>query len=161
MVAGAALTLAHDGMAASTPGDLPLTNARVLSYPLHQVWPTAVRYLRVDRAYVLIDRDPDAGYILFEFPLGTSGEAKGRGSFEVFATKDASGRDSARVEVGTDSGPVHLPSSIVRGLADKLKSERGQPPPPPKPEPPPPETPPKAPDQEPPESEDQPLILYP
>ncbi len=80
-----------------------LSQARVLPYPLEHVWPTAIRYLRVDRGFVLVDRDEEAGFILFDFPLGAPGEGQklGRGSLEAFATKDAAGRASVRVQVST------------------------------------------------------------
>jgi hypothetical protein len=117
-----------------------LGESRVMPYPMEQVWPTAVRYLRVDRGYEIVDRDPDAGFILFDFPIGPD-DRKGRGSVELFATKDASGRASASVSVTTDGGPMHLPHAILEGLGDKLRRERGQPAPPPRtaPDAPPPD----------------------
>lgn len=137
-----------------------LSQARVLPYPLEHVWPTAIRYLRVDRGFVLVDRDEEAGFILFDFPLGAPGEGQklGRGSLEAFATKDAAGRASVRVQVSTDAGPLHLPHSILDGLAAKLRKERGQPPPPaPAPQPPPP---PEG-DDAPPQDQEDPLVLQP
>ncbi|MFV8756568.1 hypothetical protein ACNOYE_38980 [Nannocystaceae bacterium ST9] len=116
-----------------------MENRRVLSYPFEQVWPTAIRYLRVDRGYTVTDRDEEAGYVLFEFPV--DGEGRGNGSLEMFRTKDSSGRESVSVSVSTGAGPIHLPNTLLDGLAAKVREERGQPaPPPPKdaPEPPPP-----------------------
>ncbi|MBC8068531.1 MAG: hypothetical protein IAG13_09375 [Deltaproteobacteria bacterium] len=111
-----------------------LGQTRVLPYPMEHVWPTAVRYLRVDRGYTIVDRDPDAGFILFDFPIGPD-DRTGRGSVELFATKDASGRASANVSVSTDGGPLHLPNAIIEGLGEKLRRERGQPTAPPRPQP--------------------------
>jgi hypothetical protein len=111
-----------------------LGQSRVLPYPMEHVWPTAVRYLRVDRGYTIVDRDPDAGFILFDFPIGPD-DRTGRGSVELFATKDASGRASANVSVSTDGGPLHLPHAIIEGLGEKLRRERGQPSAPPRPQP--------------------------
>jgi hypothetical protein len=117
---------------------LLIENRRMLSYPIDHVWPTAIRYLRIDRSFEIIDRDRDAGYLLFEFPL----EEKriGSGSLEMFATVDAAGRASVSISVNTGAGPVHLPNSILDGIAAKVRAERGQPAPPPPPqqeEPPP------------------------
>jgi hypothetical protein len=112
-----------------------LSHARLLPYPLPHVWPTSIRYLRVDRGYTLVDNDPDAGYILFDFPVG---DRMARGSAELFATEDASGRPSVQIKISTDGGPSHLPHAIVDGLAQKLRTERGQPAPPPPPAEPPP-----------------------
>jgi hypothetical protein len=109
-----------------------LSHTRVLPYPLPHVWPTSIRYLRVDRGYTIVDSDLDAGYILFDFPAG---EHAARGSAELFSTEDSAGRPSVQIKVSTDGGPVHLPHAIVDGLAQKLRAERGQPAPPPTPEP--------------------------
>ncbi len=113
-----------------------IENRRVLSYPFEQVWPTAIRYLRIDRGFMVTDRDEEAGYMLFEFPL--DGGRMGNGSLEMFATEDPSGRPSVSVAVNTGAGPVHLPNAILDGIAAKVRSERGQPAPPPKHEQPPP-----------------------
>jgi hypothetical protein len=136
-----------------------LSERRVLPWPLETVWPTAIRYLRVDRGYAIVDKDPEAGFVVFEFPLGgyavdpdgewaasgDDGDRKGHGSLELFATTDASGRKSAHVEVNVEGGPVHLPYAILDGLATKLREERGPPPPPPKAKPDPPKGPKKPP----------------
>ncbi|PRP99048.1 hypothetical protein [Enhygromyxa salina] len=115
-----------------------IENRRVLSYPLDQVWPTAIRYLRIDRGFEITDRDQDAGYILFQFPL--EGQRIGSGSLEMFATDDAAGRASVSMSVNTGAGPVHLPNSILDGISAKVRAERGQPlPPPPRQEEPPPD----------------------
>jgi hypothetical protein len=110
---------------------LLIENRRTLSYPLDQVWPTAIRYLKIDRGFEIVDRDRDAGYLLFEFPL----EEKriGSGSVEMFDTLDASGRPSVSISVNTGAGPVHLPNAILDGIAATGRAERGQPPPPPPP----------------------------
>jgi hypothetical protein len=109
---------------------------RVLSYPFDQVWPTTIRYLRIDRGYEVTDRDEEAGYMLFEFPL--EGGRIGSGSIEMFATEDASGRPSVSIAVNTAAGPVHLSNAILDGIAAKVRTERGQPVAPPKNEEPPP-----------------------
>lgn len=114
-----------------------LAHSRVLPWPVDTVWPTAVRYLRVDRRYKIVDRDPEAGFVLFEFELDRASAddddaPKGHGSLELFATTDAAGRPSAHVEVTVEGGAAHLPFAIVDGLHTKLREERGTPPPPPK-----------------------------
>jgi hypothetical protein len=111
------------------------------------VWPTAIRYLRVDRHYSITDRDQDAGYIMFEFPI--DGGRTGSGNLELVKTKDASGRESVSLVVNTGAGPAHLPSTIIDGVSAKVRSERGQPPPPP-----PPKAPEKKPDEAPPPDAD-------
>ncbi len=116
-----------------------LEQSRTLSYPYDQVWPTAIRYLRVDRKYAVDEKDEDAGFIVFSFPAGGG---KGTGSLEMFQTEDASGRPSVRIMANTQAGPVHLPNAILDGIDAKLRKERGLPAPPPSrdedPKPPPP-----------------------
>lgn len=116
------------------PASTGTGQTRVLPWPSSTVWPTAVRLLRVDRGFTIVDRDVDAGYILFDFPIGA--DAKGRGSVEVFATVDASGREAASVQITTDGGPVHLPNALLDALVQKVREERGPPPPPPPRDPP-------------------------
>lgn len=142
LVAGT-LTVVGTGAVASqgeppapTPMATRLHHSRVVSYPADQVWPTAIRFLRVDRAYTLVDRDQESGFILFDFPLGSRPDAPvGRGSLELVATEDSSGRAAVKLQFSTDAGPTHLPHALADGLAKKLKDERGQPAPPPRPEP--------------------------
>jgi hypothetical protein len=136
-----------------------LSHRRVVAYPFDVVWPTAIRYLRVDRGYSIVDRDPESGYLLFEFPVGR--ESKGSGSLEAFRTTDDAGRPSVNLQVSTDAGPSHLPSTIVDGIGQKVKAERGQPAPPPpkeKPEPKPPPKPGDEPDA-PPNDQQDPIIF--
>ena len=112
-----------------------IQNRRVLSYPIDQVWPTAIRYLRIDRGFEITDRDSEAGFVLFQFPL--EGARLATGSLEMFATHDAAGRPSVSIAVSTSAGPVHLPNAILDGIATKVRGERGQPAPPPRQEEPP------------------------
>ncbi len=124
-----------------------LQHSRVLPYPADQVWPTAIRYLRVDRGFTVVDRDRDAGFILFEFGLDGGSSSKGHGSLEIITTVDPSGRPAVKLQISTDAGPLHLPHAIAEGLAAKLKTDHGQPAPPPSPTPAPP-PPPEAPDDD-------------
>ncbi len=135
-VAGTGALASQDAPTSPTPAMTRLHHDRVLSYPASEVWPAALRYLRVDRGYALVDRDRDAGFILFDFPIGSDAHAPGRGSVELVETEDMAGRAAVSLRVSTDAGPSHLPHAIAEGLAAKLRSERGQPAPPPKPTPP-------------------------
>lgn len=124
-----------------------LQHKRQLPYPLEQVWPASIRYLRVDRGYTIVDRDQDVGFIVFEIQLDA--ERVARGSVEFVRTQDVSGRPSVDVQVSTDGGPAHLPFVLVDGIAEKVRQERGQPAPPPPPPPTPPPAPPPNPDDDP------------
>ena len=144
--------LSASGCAANDPGvESPTTyrwevvtvpanaaQGRVLSYPFEQVWPTAIRFLRVDRGFTITERDKEAGFLLFSFK---SGEHESSGSLEMFRTKDPSGRDSVKVSITTGAGPGHLPYTLLEGLSRKVRKERGLPAPPLREEPPAPEPP--------------------
>lgn len=149
-LAGAAATAYADGVDADGPAATiasvptamaamaamvvsPTKHERTISYPLAQVWPATLRYLRVDQGYALVDRDSEAGFILFDIPIARRGgeERTARGSIEMFATEDMSGRPSVHVLISTEGGPTHLPHTLAEGLASKLKRERGAPAPPP------------------------------
>jgi hypothetical protein len=143
LAAGAAAVWVAAVSRVATAAGTRLGHSRVVPYPMAQVWPTALRYLRVDRGYTLVDRDGEAGYVLFDFPISDAGSGAaadaasptrageeirvGRGSLELLAMVDASGRPSVKVQVSTDAGPTHLPHAIAEGLAAKLKRERGHP----------------------------------
>lgn len=135
----------------TTPFPAYLDQKRLLSYPLEQVWPSAVRYLRIDRGYKITERDPDAGFILFSFPVGA--ETTGSGSVEMLKTTDVAGRPSVEIRIATQAGPSHLPHTLLEGIAAKVRAERGQPPPPP-----PPKSPPKPPSEEAPDGGGPPML---
>lgn len=112
-----------------------LDQKRLLGYPFEQVWPSSVRYLRIDRGYKITERDPDAGFILFSFPVGP--DSTGSGSVEMLRTTDVAGRPSVQLRIRTQAGPSHLPHTLLEGIAAKVRAERGPPPPPPPPDAPP------------------------
>ncbi len=124
---------AHPTPSRGEPAGTKLSQSRVLPYPVEQVWGAAIRYLRVDRDYAIVDRDPDTGYIVFEIPLG---EVRGRGALEAFSTTDPSGRVSTQIQISTEAGPTHLPHTLIEGIAKKVRGERGQAPSAPAPKPP-------------------------
>ena len=112
---------------------------RVLSYPFSQVWPTAIRYLRVDQHYKLSDKDKKAGFILFRYPVES--EVEGEGSIELIEIVDAAKRPSVKIIVRMSHGPHHLAFTVAKGISDKIRKERGQPAPPPSTHPPTPKPP--------------------
>ena len=106
------------------PGLAMLKHQRQVSYPMHQVWPTAIRYLRVERGYDIEDKDETSGYILFTFPHG---DKMASGSLEFLEDEDSIGRPAVTMISSTQRGPSHLPYTLLDGIATKLREERGQP----------------------------------
>lgn len=102
------------------------------SYTFDQTFGSAVRLLRVDLGLKITEKDPEHGYLLFEYTSPESGKRVHNGSLEVVRT----GRDTVRVAVQLNSLPSYHERMIVDALAKKLYVEYGDPPR--KPDPPPP-----------------------
>src|SRR5687767_4911173 len=55
-------------------------------YTKTQTFSAALRYLRVDLAYEVVEKDPDAGYLLFRYAVPGRREATS-GNIEIVETK--------------------------------------------------------------------------
>ncbi len=105
----------------------------VLPYPPADVWPTAIRFLRIDRGATVREKDPDSGYVLFEVAEGTRTY---KGSLELVRAVDGEGRESTRVVASLPDLPRHFETALIDKLGLKLQEEYGSPaPPPPRPSP--------------------------
>jgi hypothetical protein len=107
-------------------------------YPIADVWPTAVRFLRIDHNCAIREKDEAAGYILFDYPEG--GKLH-KGSLELIRASDGDGREITRVVATLPDLPHYLEQLLLDKLAAKLRDDHGSPAPPPtrKPEPAPPD----------------------
>ena len=104
---------------------------KTLAYPRDQAWPAAVRFVRVDQGLKIIEKDADAGYVLFE--LREDGKTF-RGSLEVIdVTKD--GRHAVRFVMQIEDRPAWLEVELLDRLERKLRAELGTPAPAPTPKP--------------------------
>jgi hypothetical protein len=95
----------------------PAAEARsvgTVPYAMADVWPSAVRFLRIDRNCVIREKDETAGYILFDYP---EGQRLHKGSLELVRASDGDGRD--------------LEQLLLDKLAAKLREDHGSPAPPP------------------------------
>jgi hypothetical protein len=110
------------------PGAAQARSSSVLPYPMVDVWPTAVRYLRVDRGATLREKDAESGYVLFDLHEG--GKVH-KGSLELVRTADSEGRDATRVLATLPDLPRHYESTLLDKLALKVRDEYGSPAPPP------------------------------
>jgi hypothetical protein len=135
----ALLVLAASWTAA--PGAALARSTSVLSYPVADVWPTAVRFVRVDRGYTVKEKEEEAGYILFEMPEGTKTY---KASLELIRATDDLGRDATRAAISIPDLPRHFEVMLLDKLAAKVREERGSPAPPPPPRKPQEERPPDA-----------------
>lgn len=108
---------------------------RVVSYAYDRVWPAAVRFLRVDRKLKILEKDENAGYVLFE--IVDDGKTY-QGALELSRTRDDSRREATRLAMDISGRPSYVADALLEKLELKLRDELGDPlPPPPAPEPPP------------------------
>jgi hypothetical protein len=121
---------------------------KTLAYPRDQAWPAAVRFVRVDAHLKIVEKDADAGYVIFEL---RDENKTFRGSLEVIDTiKD--GRHVVRFVMTIEDRPAWLEIEMLNKLEQKLRAELGSPAPaptaPPKKEEPKKDDPPKKPDDD-------------
>jgi len=121
-----------------------------VSYTREQTFSAALRYLRVDLAYEVTEKDPDAAYLLFNFSDPELQRKNGHGSIEMVQ------RDRiVRIFVNLPELPSYREELLKRGLLEKLRTEYGEPPAAPPAEPREPKKPAK-PDSPPPDAKDPP-----
>ncbi|MEZ4371690.1 MAG: hypothetical protein R3B07_12730 [Polyangiaceae bacterium] len=92
------------------------------AYSKAQTFSGALRYLRVDLGYEVVEKDPDAAYLLFKYkPMGSREETSG--SIEIV---QADGK--VKVFVQLPKMPEYHERMLSTGLMKKLKTEYGEPP---------------------------------
>ena len=130
-----ALVLAASGAPASARSE------KTLAYPRDQAWPAAVRFLAVDERLRVLEKDAEAGYVLFE--LRDEGK-RFRGALETISLVE-SGRPVVRFVLTIEDRPSWLEAAMLGRLERKLRIELGTPAPaptqPPKDAPKPPQPP--------------------
>jgi len=100
-------------------------------YTKLQTYNGALRYLRVDLGYEIVEKDADAGYILFRFEPAGRHQGQKSGSLEVIETKDR-----VKVVIQLPQLPSYHENVLRDGLLKKLRTELGEPPKKKKPAPP-------------------------
>jgi hypothetical protein len=92
---------------------------QIFHYPLDDIYSTAVRFVRIDRGCPILDRDPQAAYLVFECREDKRMQS---GTLEMFRTPDG-----VRVQVTLKEAPSYVEARFLEGLAHKLRDERGLP----------------------------------
>lgn len=96
-----------------------------LAWTAREVFPVALRFVRVDRNCKLTDRDENAGFIVFECPdEAAGGKATKRGALELIPTD---GNRAVRVQVTLSGEPRYLELRFLELLERKVREERGAP----------------------------------
>ena len=95
------------------------------SYSKAQTYSGALRYVRVDLGYEVVEKDPEAAYLIFKYaaPGGSKGSAV-TGTLEVI---EASG--GVRLFVNLPRMPEYYERVFRDGLMKKLRDEYGAAPP--------------------------------
>lgn len=119
-----AIAAAALGLAATLSATLAEARAEAESdYSKAQTYNGALRYLRVDLGYEIVEKDPDAAYLLFRYePAGRRGSPT-NGSIEVIEVK---GR--VKLFVQLPQMPSYHEVVLRDGLLKKLRQEYGAPP---------------------------------
>jgi len=127
-----ALALALAGLLLA-PSVALARSEKTLAYQREQAWPTAVRFIRVDAKLKVIEKDADAGFVIFEY---REDNKTFRGSLEVIdIVKD--GRKSVRFVLAIEDRPAWVEIELLTKLERKLRAELGAPAPQPTPHEPP------------------------
>jgi hypothetical protein len=111
------------------PWQASAKSAVTVPYPFGEVWPAAIRLLRVDRGYVVREKDEASGYVLFDVP--EAGRTY-RAALELVATSDAEGRPATQILCSMSELPRHHENTLLERLQAKVRAERGVPAPPPR-----------------------------
>lgn len=90
-------------------------------YTFDQTYGTALRMLRVDMGFKILEKDKDLGYIMFEYTSPESSKPV-PGSLELVETKSG-----VNVGVQITAMPQYHERMMVDQLAKKLVSEYGEP----------------------------------
>jgi hypothetical protein len=111
---------------------------KTLAYQREPAWAASVRFLRVDAKLKLVEKDAEAGYVLFEY---VEEKKTFRGSLEVIDVVK-SGRKAVRFVLTIEDRPSWVEVELLTKLERKLRAELGSPSP--EPSPPPSKQPPKS-----------------
>jgi hypothetical protein len=95
-----------------------------------EVFPVAVRFLRIDAGVKIVEKDADDGYVLFDLQ---EDKHTFRGALELVKA-EVDGRVSVRLVLRIDDRPEYEEQMLLDKLDVKLRQELGHPkaPPPPK-----------------------------
>jgi hypothetical protein len=109
--------------ALSRAPDASASVAYVSPYTFDQTYGTALRLLRVDQGFKILEKDRELGYVVFEY---SSPEASGKthqGTLELVESKSG-----VHVTVQIPQMPQYHERVLVDALVKKLSSEHGDPP---------------------------------
>jgi hypothetical protein len=95
-----------------------------IAHSYERVWPSAVRFVRIDEGMKIIEKDADTGYVLFE--LKDEGK-RFQGSIEVIRHTDRDERKMVELVVRIQKRPSYMEHAMLDRLIRKLQEELGRP----------------------------------
>jgi hypothetical protein len=105
-------------LAVSSP--VEARSQREVSLTYEDVYPAAVRFLRIDAGLKIIEKDAETGYVLFE--LAEEGKTF-RGALELVRIKDSEGQPAVRLIIRVDDRPTYTETGLLNRLVFKLQKE--------------------------------------
>lgn len=102
------------------PGSVSAKVTAESPYSRAQTYNGALRFIRVDRGFEVVEQDRETGYLLFEY---RSDDDVSTGSIEVLQIKD-----QVKFIVQLPSLPEYHEQVLSGGLLRKLREEYGEPP---------------------------------
>jgi hypothetical protein len=129
------LVLASSALALAFVLRVGLADARVegeSEYSKGQTYNGALRYLRVDQGYEIVEKDPESAYILFRYEPPGGREQTTHGAVEIIESNR-----QVKVFVQLPKMPTYHETVLRDGLLKKLRTEYGKPPAKKRPPPPP------------------------
>ena len=114
------------GIALALPSVSAARTDRELTYRENEIWHSAIRFLRVDSGFKILEKDKDAGYVLFVYKDGATSCTA---SLEMVRTS----RDNklfVRARLQIENQPRYVEAVLIDRFIRKLKDEYGEPPPP-------------------------------
>lgn len=98
-------------------------------YGFERTWNAALRLVRVDLGYKVVEKDDGAGYLLFEYKSPESGDKVTSGSIELVRSRGSDGDNTVQVIVQLPQMPRYHEMALADSLTRKMRSEYGEPPP--------------------------------
>jgi hypothetical protein len=116
--------------------DARARSQRNLPYRADQTWTTAVRLLRVDMGFEIVERDQEARFIIFTYRQGNQNCTA---TLEIAERLSELGIEGVSVVVSVPAMPTYIELHLIDELERKLRTEVGipihltppEPPPPP------------------------------
>ena len=92
-----------------------------LTYSEETLWRCAVRFIRVDSGFEILEKERGTGYMLFVYK---DGNASGKGALEMIRVENAD-RRYVRVQITVNGQPKYIESMLLNRFKRKLRREYG------------------------------------